>query len=173
MESDFSTALAKGFIEDAAKAFMEQLKWVIHLFRLHPEYRSILDKEDMPMEKKMNLLDEMMKGKVDPQVYHLVLMSASTGNFHLLERIQNEVERIIEERDRTTRGIVESAFDLDDEMLSKLEKRFSDLMGNQVKLELRKNPDIIGGVVVTINDTVFDGSIRNRLLQMKRHILQE
>ena len=46
-------------------------------------------------------------------------------------------------------------------------KKISDQIGKTVRLEPIVNPDIIGGMVVRVGDTVYDGSVVSQLDQVK------
>ena len=46
-----------------------------------------------------------------------------------------------------------------------------DITGRKVTLVGRTDPALIGGVVAKVGDTVFDGSIRNRLRDIRHQLL--
>lgn len=70
-------------------------------------------------------------------------------------------------------GEILSAFTLPEDTVKKIEKRFSNIMGERVKLTLKVEPDLIGGITVIIGDKVFDGSIRNQLNRLEKYIVQD
>lgn len=69
-------------------------------------------------------------------------------------------------------GEILSAFTLPEDTVMEIEKRFSDMMGERVKLTLKIEPNLIGGITVTIGDKVYDGSIRNQLNRLEKYIVQ-
>jgi F-type H+-transporting ATPase subunit delta len=58
---------------------------------------------------------------------------------------------------------VASAHPLTDEQLSSLEQKLRAREGRTVKLKSRVDPDLLGGLVVTVGSKRIDGSIRTRL----------
>mgnify|MGYP000956179543 CR=1 FL=1 len=68
-------------------------------------------------------------------------------------------------------GIVRSPFSLDQSNISRLEKVFSNIYGENVRLILKHDPSLIGGIVISIGDKLYDGSIKTQLNNMKEHIL--
>jgi len=55
------------------------------------------------------------------------------------------------------------AHDLDKAGRDQLQAALEGLLGKQVRLTVEQNPDLIGGVVVRIGDTVYDRSVRRQL----------
>lgn len=70
-------------------------------------------------------------------------------------------------------GKVETAFPIDEAMIRKLETHFSAMLNKQVSLPPVLEPSVIGGIIVTIGDRVYDGSVRGQLNKLKEHILSD
>lgn len=65
---------------------------------------------------------------------------------------------------------ITTAAELDAETRQQLETQLAALTGKKVALRFTKNPDLIGGVVTRIGDTIYDGSIRQQLNSMKTRL---
>lgn len=166
-------AFSSGLMHDTQEVFAEQLKWVMGVLNHHPEFRSILDKKDVSLEEKKKLLDDVLKDKIDAQVYNMVLMLGSSGRLHLLESVQQEFENMVKDRDEHLTGSVRTAFPMSDEMMDRIESHFSAIAGSNLNLVFHVDQSLIGGMVVTIGDRVYDGSVLNYLHDMKEHILKD
>jgi F-type H+-transporting ATPase subunit delta len=57
--------------------------------------------------------------------------------------------------------------------MESLRRRMAEVLGKTVLLESRVDPAILGGVVVQVDSTVYDGSIRTELRQLREHLLRE
>lgn len=68
-------------------------------------------------------------------------------------------------------GVLWSAYPLKQEDIEKIENRFSELLGKKVRLHVKIKPEIIGGIVITIDGKEYDGSILGQLNRMKSHLL--
>ena len=44
--------------------------------------------------------------------------------------------------------------------------------GRKVTLAARVDPDILGGIIIRVGNSILDASIRNRLEQLRRHVAQ-
>jgi F-type H+-transporting ATPase subunit delta len=62
---------------------------------------------------------------------------------------------------------VRSAVELDQATLDKLTARLESATGRRVKPRLIIDPTLIGGVVAQVGDTIFDGSVRSRLQDLR------
>ena len=65
---------------------------------------------------------------------------------------------------------VRSAVPLDDQQQRRLAAALSKATGKQVEVKVVVDPNVLGGIVARIGDTVIDGSIRRRLAQLKERI---
>jgi len=63
---------------------------------------------------------------------------------------------------------VETAFELNDAQETSLKKELESVTGKTIKMRIEKNEDLIGGLSVRIEDTVYDGSVKHKLNQLKR-----
>ena len=62
---------------------------------------------------------------------------------------------------------VRSAVDLDGEQIRRLEEALSQAVGRRVEVKAVTDANVVGGVVAKIGDTVFDGSVRSRLDELR------
>ncbi|MGK4128475.1 F0F1 ATP synthase subunit delta, partial [Ligilactobacillus saerimneri] len=66
-----------------------------------------------------------------------------------------------------------TAVELDEDQKQKLASSFANVVGaERVVFETAVDPEIIGGVVITANNTVYDGSLRTKLNSIKRLLLK-
>jgi F-type H+-transporting ATPase subunit delta len=65
---------------------------------------------------------------------------------------------------------VRAAVPLDDRLRDRLAEALSHATGKQVEVKVVVDPDVLGGVVARIGDTVIDGSVRHRLDQLKERL---
>lgn len=78
---------------------------------------------------------------------------------------------LAERRSGRVQAEVVSATPLDVGYCARLEKTLRELTGREVTLVKRTDPSLIGGIVTRIGDTVFDGSIANRLKDLEASLL--
>jgi F-type H+-transporting ATPase subunit delta len=65
---------------------------------------------------------------------------------------------------------VRSAIPLDEAIQKRLAEALSKSLGKQVEIKVIIDPDVIGGVVARVGDTVIDGTVRHRLEQLRESL---
>jgi F-type H+-transporting ATPase subunit delta len=63
-----------------------------------------------------------------------------------------------------------SASPLDERRSDRLRRALSERTGQAVKLEIKVDPSLIGGVIAKVGDLVFDGSLRTQLTQLRANL---
>lgn len=86
----------------------------------------------------------------------------------LLGQIREAFETEIDERLGFVRAEVASAQPLDPRQSAEVEAELSQLAGRKVRARFRVDASLIGGIVARIGSTVYDGSIRGQLDNMRR-----
>jgi len=87
-------------------------------------------------------------------------------------RLRREYERLWEEENRMLPVEITSAIELDPATTENLGRRIGESAGRRVTLSARVDPDILGGIIVRVGNSILDASIRNRLEQLRRQVAQ-
>ena len=59
----------------------------------------------------------------------------------------------------------------DKRLLEEIQRRLSAAVGKEVIPHVRDDPKILGGIVVRIGDRVMDGSVRRKMMQLRKQML--
>ena len=68
---------------------------------------------------------------------------------------------------------MKTAFPLTGELSSRLQKGLEGLTGKRVEMTLQEDPTLLGGIVVRVGDTLYDGSIRTQLGNIRNLVGEE
>lgn len=88
-----------------------------------------------------------------------------------IEEIVAEYRAEMDRRQGISEVEVISARRLDDDERSQMEQQAARLAGTQVRARFREDNGLIGGAVVRIGSTIYDGSVRGRLDRMKQELI--
>lgn len=91
-----------------------------------------------------------------------IIQSRSREKLPLLKAYKKVIEQYI----RAHTATIETAVALDDATISLIAKRF----GNNMTIEQKENPALIGGIRLQVNDTIYDDSVLGKLDQIKTQI---
>ena len=84
-----------------------------------------------------------------------------------LPAIARELDRMIENKAGRVSAEVVSAKPLEPAQLSELVAVLEKLSGKKVTVQKREDPELLGGVVAKVGDTIYDGSLRTQLSTLR------
>ena len=93
------------------------------------------------------------------------------GRLTELRQINERFAAVVEERSGRTVAQVTSARELSAEQQNELKANLENLTRKQVKLDFTIDPDLIGGVVTRIGSTIYDGSVKTQLENLKEELV--
>jgi F-type H+-transporting ATPase subunit delta len=121
----------------------------------------------IPAARRSQIVEDLLGGKASDVTTALVSLVVGTGHARQLPAI---VAKFLElTTTRTNRAIAEvrSAVELTEEQRQRLAASLQQATGQEVDLVVVVDPSVVGGVVTQIGDTVIDGSVRQRLAQLR------
>ena len=132
--------------------------------------RVALTDPQLPLERRVAVIDDLTEGKALPQSRALLGMLIGAGRVNDLGAIVDRfVELAASAREREV-AEVRSAIELDDAQVARLAEALGRATGKAVEVKVIVDPSVLGGLVARIGDTVIDGSVRHRLDQMKAQL---
>jgi F-type H+-transporting ATPase subunit delta len=119
--------------------------------------------------EKQEALSRVLEGADESFVNFLKLL-IENHRMPVIFRVRQEYERLWEEEHRLLPVEITSAIALDEETTASLGRRIGERTARKVTVSARVDPDILGGIVVRVGNSILDASIRNRLEQLRRHV---
>lgn len=136
------------------------------------ELRNVIENPRyLPEAKKQVAAAIAQRLGAPPMLVNTVKMLADRRRLGHLRAIADAYGAKAEAKAGRVRVEVTTATALPDAYYRELEKTLSEVTGRQVSLVRRTDASLIGGVVAKIGDTVFDGSIKNRLGDLRQQLL--
>jgi F-type H+-transporting ATPase subunit delta len=120
-------------------------------------------------KEKEDALDRAISGADETFVNFLKLL-IENHRMPVIFRVRRGYEALWEEANKLLPVSVTSAVELDKETVKELGDRIAEQTGRKVDLSARVDPDILGGIVVRVGDSILDASVRNRLDQLRRNV---
>jgi ATP synthase F1 delta subunit len=120
-------------------------------------------------EEKKDGLDRALTD-VDPVVENFFRLLIEKHRMPVIFRIRAEYERLWEDENKLLPVEITSAVELPEATVKQLGDRIAEQTGRRVELSSHVQPEILGGIVVQVGNSVLDASIRNRLDQLRRQV---
>ncbi len=121
--------------------------------------------------EKQEGLEKLLDG-ADGQFMNFLKLLIENHRMPVIYRLRREYERLWERENRLLPVVLTSAVELDEQTVKDLGERIGQRTGNTVALTTEVRPDIIGGIVVRVGNSILDASIRNRLEQLRTQVAQ-
>jgi F-type H+-transporting ATPase subunit delta len=116
------------------------------------------------------LRDIATASNMDPLLRDTLLLVSDRGRMNHLSDIIEAFKALAEARSGRVRAEIVTATELPEAYFEQLQKTLERVTGKQVTVAKRVDPSILGGVVARIGDHVFDGSVKNRLDELKHEL---
>jgi F-type H+-transporting ATPase subunit delta len=156
---------------DAAAA-LSQLRDFAGTFSGSADLREVLLDPSIPKEQKLGLLDAI-GGKIGmfPQVRNFVAVITEHDRLHELNEIIAEYATAADEQSGIADAEITTALPLNDQDRVQLEAEVGKLAGGNVRAVYHQDATLLGGVIVKLGSTVYDGSVRGQLAQLKQTLI--
>jgi ATP synthase F1 delta subunit len=114
-------------------------------------------------------LEKVVSG-ADPVVLNFLKLLIENHRMPVLFRVRDEFEQLWEQENKLLPVQVTSAIELDKATVKQIGDKIAEQTGRKVDLSAEVEPDILGGIVVRVGNSVLDASIRNRLEQLRKQV---
>jgi F-type H+-transporting ATPase subunit delta len=122
-------------------------------------------------QEKQSSLRRLLDG-ADELFLNFLSLLIENHRMPVIFRIRQEYERLWDEENRVLPVEITSAIALDKATTEGLGATIGERTGRKVALAARVDPDILGGIIIRVGNSILDASIRNRLEQLRRHVAQ-
>jgi F-type H+-transporting ATPase subunit delta len=169
----YATALYELAEQDnAVESVGASLKALADAWHTSEELRAVIENPRFGPESKRSVagaLAERVKAPV--LLKNALFMLTDRRRLVHLPEIADAFARIAEKRSNVVRAEVVTASRLPEAYFDQLRKTLEQATGKKVALVRREDPSLIGGVVTTVEGRVFDGSVKNRLRELRAQLL--
>jgi F-type H+-transporting ATPase subunit delta len=121
-------------------------------------------------QEKKDGLSRAVTG-ADPVVQNFLELLIEKYRMPVIFRVRANYDAQWEEENRLLPVHITSAVELDEATVRALGDRISEQTGRKVELSSNVEPDILGGIVVQVGNSVLDASVRNRLEQLRKQVV--
>jgi F-type H+-transporting ATPase subunit delta len=154
---------------DKLDVLREQLGQVADAIASNRELQTFFFSPYFSTEEKQDALERVLDG-ADEILMNFLGLLIEKHRMPVIFRIRQQYERLWEEENRTLPVEITSAIELDEATTASLGKAIGERTGRKIMLASRVDPDILGGIVVRVGNSILDASIRNRLEQLRKHV---
>jgi len=115
---------------------------------------------------------ERVVSDADPVILNFLKLLIEKHRMPVLFRIRSNYDALWEEENKLLPVHITSAVELDKAIVEQLGDRISEQTDRKVELSATVDPEILGGIVVRVGNSVLDASVRNRLEQLRKQVVK-
>jgi F-type H+-transporting ATPase subunit delta len=163
-------ALAQG----AAEPVLKQLNDFGTTFADSAELRNFLFSPAVTREAKHGVIEKISaRLRASKILRNFLFIIADRRRMHMLLEIIDAFQEVIRQRQDIAEAEISSAVELNAAQKTEFKKTLERLTGKRVEPKYSLEPALLGGAVARIGDTIYDGSLRNRLNGLRARLAAE
>ncbi|AVG14852.1 MULTISPECIES: F0F1 ATP synthase subunit delta [Chromobacteriaceae] len=160
-EAVYSLATEQGKLDQWSDA----LSWLAAMVN-NPDLAQVVTNPKHTAQEVEALMLDVLGSRGNDDVKRFIAALIENARLTLLPEIAAQFELLKAQSENIVDALVESAFALSGEQKAELTNTLSKKYGKAVRLDVRENADLIGGVRVSVGDDVIDASVRGKLQAM-------
>ena len=133
---------------------------------------TLLGNSFLAVEERLEIVDKTLKA-FDKDIVSLIKLLIKNNRANQLIDVLDAFNSSCNNARGVEEGLVYSVVPLDEQTIKKLQIKISKLENVEVELINKIDPAIIGGLKVVIHGKIYDGSIKNKLENMKIDLLKK
>ncbi|MFN6140484.1 MAG: ATP synthase F1 subunit delta [Planctomycetota bacterium] len=169
----YATALLGAVAKDKIDQVVDEFEsFVSGVLDKHPALDVAIANPKLSVESKNEMLDRIFKGKMDNTLLTFLKVLGRRQRLGSLRAIQKAASRLADETAGRVRAVVTVSDQLSADAQRTLTEKLSAIFKKEVRIAVKVDPNILGGLVVRIGDTVFDGSVDGQLKSLHKLVSQ-
>ncbi|MCA9015883.1 MAG: ATP synthase F1 subunit delta [Planctomycetaceae bacterium] len=133
----------------------------------NPLFGKMLTSKSLNKDESLGLIDRVVAPHASELLTNFLRVLVRHERLDLLEQIFSQITKLRDTEAGKKAVVVRSAFELSENTLTSIKQRLSETLGFSPVIKTSIDQSVIGGLVIQVDDTVYDGSLRTRLKQLR------
>lgn len=142
------------------------------VFKTVPAVLDAFDNPSIPRDAKQRVLAQLFElYPVGPLAANFLQVLLANSRIRYFQNIVDQYSRLLNQRKGIVAAEVASAQPLSEMEVKTLGESLARVVGKMVKLSARTDAELLGGLVVQVGSTVYDGSVRRQLSEIRQRLM--
>jgi F-type H+-transporting ATPase subunit delta len=175
--SSVASTYARAFADVVLSAHLDVnravggLRRIAGLLHESTDLRRVWENPAVPAEQKRKLLDAIVHREgIEPHARNLVAVLIDHRRVQFLGRIVEQLKKELDARMGFTEAHITSARELGEDEKRSLESQIERVTGKKVRAQFGLDASLLGGAVVRVGSTIYDGSVKGQLEKIREAI---
>ncbi|MCB2289181.1 F0F1 ATP synthase subunit delta [Clostridium sp. CS001] len=160
----YTVAEEKGKVDE----YLSDLREIVALMKDDLEFLKIIKHPLIGTHAKKKMFIKIFKGKIDEDLLSFLLILIEKDRILFTEQKLNEMEKIHLERNNQLVVTVKTVIPLEEMQRDNLRIKLQNMYDKKIIFDEKLDKSIIGGVYIRVGNDVIDGTIKNKLDEMKK-----
>ncbi len=167
--SDSFSSLVTNF--DEFGSIKNALTVLVSVIKKDSTVNTFVRSKSTNVDKKISVFQSALGEVFDHRLLDIVTIMLENDDIGLLEDVTNRFLSIIKNRLNIAHVEVVSSFDMDEEYQSNLLKQLKEATNKEIDFNFSVDKDLIGGLKIKIDDTLFDSTLKTKLENAKLKLI--
>jgi F-type H+-transporting ATPase subunit delta len=168
----YATALADVVTaRGEAQEVKEELAAWSEMMQSNEQLLEVFRNPTIPYEQKRKVLSTLIaRARVRPTTANFLQVLLQNQRLAELSEVNKRFAQILDERSGVVSAEVTTARPVAQASQAALHEKLAAMTGKSVRLSFTTDEELIGGIVTRIGSTIYDGSVRNQLQQVRERL---
>ena len=174
--SPLATAYARSVLElaterNVADATSQELSQIAEVVEADPALQRFLASPTIGQAERAQVIDKAFQGRASELVFNLLQVMNQKGRLGQIRQVAAAYADLLQDQKGIVEVDVHVAEKLSDEQLQDVKRRVGEALKREVVAHQYVDPSLIGGLVLRVQDRLFDASVKAQLRAVRRQLL--
>jgi len=157
---------------DAVDEVQRSIKLVIELLKKDAQFRAFMQSKRFTIEQKTEVIKFGLQDVCNPLIQELLIIEIDQNPTILMRNLSYFFDAMVKDELNIVPVEAHVADELSVDELAYLQKTLEESIGKDTELDLKIDPNLLGGIKLRIENTFLDASIKNKMDNLRRELLQ-
>lgn len=136
-----------------------------------PEVRAVFDDPLQTSARRMEAAGLLDVDGIGAEAMNLLRLLVASHRTKVIGEVVDQFEVLADEAAGRVRATATTAVELAPADRDRISRQLTDNLGKEVRLDVKVDPAILGGLVLQFGDRLIDASVAGKLVQLRRSVL--
>ncbi len=150
----------------------EEYLGAVRILAENPGLKKILQNPEITRDEKFTAVDKVFGKDFSQEIREFLKLIIRKRRVEEACDIADYFEAFYYGEQGIEEGLITTARPLDDKTLFAIQRKLEIKLGKKLKLEIKIDRGLIGGIKARVGNKVIDGSVKSKLAQLKEHLME-
>ncbi len=169
----YANALFQSALEsDKTEKIYSELSFIDETLKINKELFSFLTSPLIRIEDKKDVIEKLFSIHTDKIMLDFLYILTEASRIDAIEEITNKYSQLYDKKRNIIKPVIISAVELDELQKNSIQTKLEAKLQKTVIPQYSINSDIIGGLIIEINDKTIDCSLKTKFDNMKKELIK-